>query len=144
MPDNDKKGNTLSFLSPFFFFWEINWGNANKECRKQEINMQNKLDILFQLFQAIGGPNHTMMEYSLLSRCNHKARLDGPKAYHLTQHPWLDSRSQIIFRRCDSVHTKTSLEQSQIIKARSNSSSSNSLKGFGITTSIEAGKVALI
>ena len=69
MPDNDKKGNTLSFLSPFFFFffWEINWGNANKECRKQEINMQNKLDLLFQILRAIGGPNHKMMEYSYLA-----------------------------------------------------------------------------
>ena len=65
MPDNDKR--------EFFFFLEINWENANKECRKQEINMQNKLDMLFQLLREIEGPNHTMMEYSLLSRLVHRA-----------------------------------------------------------------------
>ena len=42
--------------------------------------MQNKLDMLFKLCKAIGGPNHLMTEHSLLSRCNHKARLDGPMA----------------------------------------------------------------
>ena len=47
-------------------------------------------------FQAIRGPNYTMMEYSLLSRCNHKAGLDGLMAYCLTWHIGLDSRSQII------------------------------------------------
>ena len=78
MPDNDKKGNTF-FLS----FWEINWENANKEYGKYEINMQNKLDMLFQLFRAIRGPNHMMMEHSLLSRRNHKVRLKGPMAYCL-------------------------------------------------------------
>ena len=67
----------------FFFFWENKLGNANKECKKQEINLQNKLDMLFQLFWAIGGPNHTIMEYSLLSRCNHKVGLSGPMAYYL-------------------------------------------------------------
>ena len=45
--------------------------------------MQNKLDMLFQLFQTIGGPNHTMMEYSLLSQYKHKAGLNGPMAYYL-------------------------------------------------------------
>jgi len=72
MPNNDKK-------ETFFFVLE----NANKECRKQEINLQNKLDMLFQLFRAIGGPNHTIMEYSLLNRCNHKARCSCPMAYCL-------------------------------------------------------------
>ena len=80
MPDNDKREMFC------FVFWEINWGNENKKCRKQEINMQNKLDMLFQLFRAIGGPNHTMMEYCLLSQCNHKAGLDGPMAYCLAWH----------------------------------------------------------
>ena len=48
MPDNDKKGNILfSFFFCLFSFWKINWGIANKECRKQEINMQNKQDMLF-------------------------------------------------------------------------------------------------
>ena len=59
MPDKDKKET--------FFSLENKLGNANKECKKQEISMQNKLDMLFQLFWAIGGPNHTIMEYSLLS-----------------------------------------------------------------------------
>ena len=45
--------------------------------------MQNKLDMLFQLFRAIGEPNHTIMEYSLLSQCNHKVRFDCPMAYCL-------------------------------------------------------------
>ena len=66
--------------------------------------MQNKLDMLFQPSQVIGRPNHSKMEYSLLSWCNHKARLNGPKACHLAQHPWLDSRSQINFGRRDGIH----------------------------------------
>ena len=89
MPNNDKKKT---------YFLENELENANKECRKQEINMQNKLDMLFQLFQAIGGPNHTMMEHSLLNRCNHKARLNGPMAYCLT------CRSQIIPEGYDGIH----------------------------------------
>ena len=60
--------------------------NANKEWKKQEINMQNKLDMLFQLFWAIEGPNHTIMEHFLLSQCNHKVGLDGPMAYYLAWH----------------------------------------------------------
>ena len=39
--------------------------------------------MLSQLFRAIGGPNHMMMEYYLLNQCNHKAGLDGPMAYCL-------------------------------------------------------------
>ena len=78
MPNNDKKGNLFSSFS-----WKINREIANKECKKEEINMQNKLDMLFQLFRAIGGPNHMTMEHSLLSRCNHKAGLNGPIAYFL-------------------------------------------------------------
>ena len=66
--------------------------------------MQNKLDVLFQPSQVIGRPNHSMMEYSLLSWFNHKARLGGPKACCLAWHPWLDSKSQIIFGRYDSIH----------------------------------------
>ena len=45
--------------------------------------MQNKLDMLFQPSRVIRRPNHPMMEYSLLNRCNHKARLDGLKACRL-------------------------------------------------------------
>ena len=66
--------------------------------------MQNKLDMLFQPSRVIERSNHSLMEYSLLSQCNHKARLDGPKACRLAWHPWLDSRSLIIFGRYDSVH----------------------------------------
>ena len=51
---------------------------------KNDISMQNKLNMLFQPSRVIGRPNHLMMEYSLLSQCNHKARLDGLKACHLT------------------------------------------------------------
>ena len=65
---------------------------------------KKKLDMLFKLSRVIGRPNHLMMEYSLLSRCNHKARLDGPKACCLAWHPWSDSRSWIIFGRYDSIH----------------------------------------
>ena len=46
--------------------------------------MQNKLDMLFQLLRAIGGPNHMIMEYSLLNRCNHKVGFSGPMTYYLT------------------------------------------------------------
>ena len=55
--------------------------------------MQNKLDTLFQLSRAIGGSNHTIMEYSLLSRCNHKVGLGGPMAYCLAWHIGPNSRS---------------------------------------------------
>ena len=77
MPNKDKRKHF------FFFFGKNKLGNANKECRKKEINMQNKLAMLLQLFQAIGGPNHMIMECSLLNQCNHNARLDGPMAYCL-------------------------------------------------------------
>ena len=68
--------------------------------------MQNELNMLFQTSQVIKRPNHSMMEYGLLNQYNHKARLDGPKACHLAWHPWSNSRSQIIFERCDSIHGK--------------------------------------
>ena len=58
-------------------------GNTNKVGNN--ISMQNKLNMLFQPSQVIGRPNHSMMEYALINQCNHKARLDGPKAYHLAQ-----------------------------------------------------------
>jgi len=58
--------------------------------------MQNKLDTLFQLSQAIGGPNHTIMEYFLLNQCNHKVGLGDSMAYCLTWHIGPNSRSQII------------------------------------------------
>jgi len=82
-----------------------------------------------------------MMEYSILGQCNHKARLDGPKACRLAWHPWLDSRIWIIFGRYDSVHGK-------LFEIEPNNTSqiklftSNSLKG--IMTSAGAGKVTLI
>ena len=58
--------------------------------------MQNKLDMLFQLFWAIGGPNHMIMEHFLLSQCNHKVGLGNPMAYCLTWHVRHYSSSQII------------------------------------------------
>ena len=87
-----------------FFFLESKLENANKECKKKEINMQTKLDMLFQLFQAIGGPNHTIMEYSLLSRCDHKVGLSGPMAYCLTWHTGPNSSSQVILWGYDGIH----------------------------------------
>ena len=66
--------------------------------------MQNKLDMLFQLFWAIEGPNHTMMEHSLLSRCNYNAGLDSPMAYCLAWHTRPNSRSLIIPWIYDSIH----------------------------------------
>ena len=66
--------------------------------------MQNKLDMLFQLFRPIGGPNHTIMEYFLLSRCNHKAGNDSPIAYCLAWHIGPNSRSQIIPWGYDDIH----------------------------------------
>ena len=41
MPDNDKRET---------YFLENELENANKEWNKLEINIQNKLDMLFQLF----------------------------------------------------------------------------------------------
>ena len=73
MVDNDKRDF-------FFFFFGNKLGKCKQGMQKIGTDMQNKLDMLFQLLRAIGGPNHTMMEYSLLSRCNHKARVDGPMA----------------------------------------------------------------
>ena len=66
--------------------------------------MQNKLDMLFQLFWAIGGPNHMIMEYSLLGWCNHKVGLGGPMAYCLAWHIRPNRRSQIIPRGYDEIH----------------------------------------
>ena len=66
--------------------------------------MQNKLHMRFQLFQAIGGPNHTIMEYCLLSWCNHKTGLGGPMAYCLAWHIGPNSRSQIIPLGYDGIH----------------------------------------
>ena len=66
--------------------------------------MQNKPDMLFQLFRAIGGPNHTIMEYSLLSRYNHKVGLGGPMAYCLTWHRGPNGRSEIIPWGYDGIH----------------------------------------
>ena len=66
--------------------------------------MKNKLDMLFQLFQAIGGPNHTMMEHSLLNRYNHKEGLDGLMSYYLAWHTEPNSRSQIIPWGYDGIH----------------------------------------
>ena len=67
--------------------------------------MQNKLDMLFQPSWVSGRPNHSMMEYFLLSWCNYKARLDGSKACHLACIPGqivevgLSSRDMIWFTK---------------------------------------------
>ena len=45
---------------------------------------QTRYDI--PTLSEIGGPNHTIMEYSLLSQCSHKVGLDGPMAYYLAWH----------------------------------------------------------
>ena len=66
--------------------------------------MQNKLDMLFQLFRAIGGPNHTIMEYSLLSQCNHKVGLGDLMAYYLAWHIGPNSSSLIIPWGYDGIH----------------------------------------
>ena len=79
MLDNDKK-------EMFFFFLGNKLGKCKQGMQKIGNDMQNKLDMLFQLFQAIGGPNHKIMEHSLLNWCNHKARLYGPMAYCLAWH----------------------------------------------------------
>ena len=86
MADNDKKGNT-----PYFFL-ENKLGKRKQEM--QEIGNKH----------AIGGPNHMVMEHSFLSRCNHKAGLDGPMAYCVTWHTGPNSRSQIITRGYDGIH----------------------------------------
>ena len=72
--------NGLLFFFFFFFFfcfWENKLRKMNTNKAGNNISMQNKLDMLFQPSRVIGRPNHSIMEYSLLSRCNHKARLDG-------------------------------------------------------------------
>ena len=80
-----------------FFFLVVsgktNWGNEQGIQNKvgNNISMQNKLDMLFQPSRVIERPNHSLIEYSLLSQCNHKARLDGLKAYRLTWLPWLEA-----------------------------------------------------
>ena len=66
--------------------------------------MQNKIDMLFQLSRAIGGPNHMIMKYSLLNRCNDKPGLGGPMAYYLAWHIGRNSRSQIIPWGYDDIH----------------------------------------
>ena len=66
--------------------------------------MQNKIDMLFQLSRAIGGPNHMIMKYSLLNRCNDKPGLSGPMAYYLAWHIGPNSRSQIIPWGYDDIH----------------------------------------
>ena len=43
-----------------------------------------------------GGPNHTIMEYFLLSRCNHKVGLGSPIAYCFAWHVGPNGGSQII------------------------------------------------
>ena len=101
MLDNYKR-KMLSFL--LFLGKQTRKSTGNTNNARNNISMQNKLDVLFQPSQVIGRPNHSIMEYFLPSRCNHKARLDDPKAYRLAWHPWLDSGSWILFGRYDSVH----------------------------------------
>ena len=96
MSNNDKKGNT--------HFWKNKLGQCKQGMQEIGNNHANKLDMLFQLFRAIGGPNHTIMEYSLLNRCNHKIRCDGPMAYRLAWHTRPNSRSQIIPWGHDGIH----------------------------------------
>ena len=55
----------------------------------------------------------------------------------------VDNRSWVIFGRCDNIHEEL-FRQSRIMQARSNSSSSNSLKGLSIMTLVGARKVSLI
>ena len=99
--------------------------------------------MLFQLFQAIGRPSHTIMEYSLLSWCNHKVGLGGPMAYCLAWHIGPNGRSQII--PWDMMaFTENSSGQRQIRQARSDSSSHDSYASFDLLTSIEARKVTLM
>ena len=105
--------------------------------------MQNKLDILFQLFWAIGRPNHTIMEYSLLNRCNHKVGLGGPMAYCLAWYIGPDSSSQII--PWDMMaFTENSSGQRRMRQARSDSSSHDSCAASNLMTSAEAKKVTLM
>ena len=66
--------------------------------------MQNKLDMLFQLLRAIRGPNHMIMEYSLLSQCNHKVGFRGPTAYYLAWHAGPNGSNQIIPWGYDGIH----------------------------------------
>ena len=66
--------------------------------------MQNKLDMLFQLFRAIGRPNHMIMEYSLLSRCNHEVGLSGLMAYNLAWRIGPNSNSRVILWGYDGIH----------------------------------------
>ena len=66
--------------------------------------MQNKLDMLFQLSRAIGGPNHAIMKYSLLSQCDHNIGLNSLTTYYLTWHTRPNSRSEIILWGYDSIH----------------------------------------
>ena len=104
--------------------------------------MQNKLDMLFQLFRAIGGLNHKIMEYSLFSRCNHKVGLDYPMAYYLAWHIGPDSRRSS--PRDMMAFTKNSSGQRRMRQAKSDSSSHDSCATFDPMTSIGAGKVTLM
>ena len=85
-------------------FLENKLENAIKGCKKQEINMQNKLYMLFQLFRAIGGPNHTIMEYSSLNWCNHKVRLGNLMPHCLAWHVGSNGSNQIIPWGYDGIH----------------------------------------
>ena len=105
--------------------------------------MQNKLDMLFQHFWAIRGPNHTMVEYSLLSRCNHKYDLTiqwlivSPG----TQGLMVEVRSSLGDMM---VFTKNSFEHKQMRQARFDSSSHDCCATSNLITSAGARKVTLM
>ena len=96
--------------------------------------------MLFQLFQVIGGPNHMIMEYSLLSRCNHKARLDGPMAFVLPSIQGLivEVRSSL---RDMMAFTENSSGHKRMRQARSNSSLHETCTISDLMTSARSGKV---
>ena len=80
-----------------------------------------------------------MMEYSLLSRCNHK---QGLMVQRPTASPGIPGQivEVRLYLGVMIAFMESSLRQSRIMHARTGSSSSNSLKGSGIMTSARAGK----
>ena len=99
--------------------------------------------MLFQLFWAIGGLNHTMMERFLLSWCNHKVGLHGPMAYYLAWHIGPNSRSQIIPGDM-MAFAENSSEHKWMRQTRSDSSSHDSCAISDRMTTTRARKVTLM
>ena len=102
--------------------------------------MQNKLDMLFQPFRSIGKPNHMRIEYSLASAIIKQ----GSMVQRLAILPSSPGRIVEIEPSLEDmiVFTENSSGQSRITQARSDSSSSTSLKSYGIMHSAGAKKVA--